>query len=349
VDVAEVKICDDRWAWSSEPGCSRDQKQPCSDDDGSDGSRDAWWARKHIVGRDYFETAGIPILSGRGFRRQDEADGSLAVVVSYEAVRRFWKGEDPVGRRIELANGATLGGFGPWPGTIDFRSNVLGKERRTFEVIGVARDVSEDLVASKKHAAVYFPLQPADNAQPSLRGLTLMVRARPGADAIGAVAREIATLDPNVAAFNPRSMTEHIAQFMSTLTAASWTYGLMGFFGLVLASVGLAGVTAHTVAKRAHEIGVRMALGAQKRDVLALVMKEGAILVTEGTTSGLLLALAGIRALSAFFFTVASVQGYDPVLLLGAPLLLAALAMVACYLPARRSMLIEPVVTLRME
>ena len=92
-----------------------------------------------------------------------------------------------------------------------------------------------------------------------------------------------------------------------------------------------------------------MALGAQKRDVLGLVMKEGAILVLVGTAVGLAFALAGIRALSGFFFTVASVQGYDPVLLAGAPLLLAGLALVACYVPARRSADIDPAVTLKME
>jgi predicted permease len=306
------------------------------------------WARKHIVGRDYFETAGIKILSGRGFQRQDEANGAT-VVVSQEAVRRYWKGEDPVGRRIDLNNGAARGGFGAWPGTIDFRSNVLAKAGRTFEVVGVARDVSEDLVASKRHPAVYFPLRPADYAQPSLRGVTLMVRARPGVDVISAVRREISMLDSGITPFNASSMAEHIAQFMSALRGASWTYGLMGLFGLILAAVGLAGVTAHSVAKRRHEIGIRMALGAQNRDVLGLVMKQGAVLVTIGTVIGLALALGGIRALSGLFFTVASVQGYDPVLLAGAPVLLAGLALAACYVPARRSTRIDPVVTLRME
>ena len=118
---------------------------------------------------------------------------------------------------------------------------------------------------------------------------------------------------------------------------------------MVLASVGLAGVTAYSVAKRAHEIGIRMALGAQKRDVLALVMKEGAALAMLGTAAGLALALPGVRAMSAMFFTVASVQGYDPLLLGGAPALLGGLALIACYIPARRSARIDPVVTLRME
>ena len=120
-------------------------------------------------------------------------------------------------------------------------------------------------------------------------------------------------------------------------------------FGLILASVGLAGVTAYTVAQRGHEIGIRMALGAQKRDVLGLVMQEGATLVTAGTVTGVAFAWAGIRALSGLFFSVASVQSSDPVLLVGAPLLLAGVALVACYVPARKSTKIDPAVALRAE
>jgi predicted permease len=313
------------------------------------GAPERHWARKHIVGRDYFETAGIKILAGRSFQRQDEGTGAAAAIVSRQAVREFWKGEDPVGRRIEIADDAASGGMALWPGTIDYRSNAWAAESRVFEVIGVAADVSEDLVASKKHAAIYFPLRLADYAQPSLRGMTLMVRSANGVDAIGAVRREINTIDPDITPYNARSMIEHISQYMSTLKGASWTYGLIGFFGLVLAAVGVAGVTAYSVAKRGHEIGIRMALGAQKRNVLALVMKEGAALAIAGTVGGLACAWAGIRALAGLFFAVASVRSSEPVLLIGAPLLLAGLALLACYLPARKSMKIDPVVALRQD
>ena len=306
-------------------------------------------ARKHMVGREYFETAGIRILAGRGFRREDEADEAATVIVSQYAVGVFWKDQDPIGRRIQLRNEKASGGFGMWPGTMDYRSSQLDAEIRTFEVIGVAADVSEDLVASKKHPAIYFPMHAADYAQPSLRGVTLMLRAAPGFDAIGAVRREIANMDSAITPFNAISMGEHIAQFMGALTGASWTYGLLGFFGLVLASVGLAGMTAYAVARRTQEIGIRMALGAQKRDVVVLVMKEGAALALVGIGIGLALAWAGMRALSAAFFTLATVKASDPVLLAGAPVLLAALALAACYIPARRSTRIDPALTLRAE
>jgi putative ABC transport system permease protein len=156
-------------------------------------------------------------------------------------------------------------------------------------------------------------------------------------------------MDPGITPFNARSMIEQIAQFMSALKAASWTYAVIGVFGLILASVGLAGVTAYSVTQRRHEIGIRMALGARAADVLGLVMKEGATLVTVGTVAGLACAWAGIRALSGMFFAVASVQGDDPVLLVGAPLLLAGLALMACYVPARKSMRVDPAVALRQE
>jgi predicted permease len=317
--------------------------------DQADGGKATRWARRHTVGKDYFETAAIPILRGRGFRKEDEADNANTVIVSQELVRAYWSGEDVIGRRIEIGSQEASGGMGVIPGTFDFRHGFLGKTRQVFEVVGVATDVSEDFVASKKHPAVYFPLHTANYGQPSLRGVTLMVRGKPGVDVIGGVQREIAALDPNLSPFNARSMTEHIAQFMYTLRSAAWTWNLIGAFGLVLAAVGIGGVTAYSVAQRGHEIGVRMALGAQRRDVLGLVMGEGALLTVVGTIAGMALTWAGFRLMSGFFFSVASVQTFDPTLLLGAPMLLASLALAACYLPARRSTRIDPAVTLRQE
>jgi predicted permease len=310
------------------------------------GNKSTGDALRHIVGEGYFETAGIPILLGREFRKEDEAN---TVIVSQEFVRRYVTSSGALGEPIEIGNGDVAPALGALPGTFDLRPELLGKGRRTYEVVGVAKDLAEDFVAQKKHPVIYFPMREADFARPSLRGVTLMVRAVPGVDAIGVVRREIASIDPSLTPFNARSMPEQIDEFMSPLRAASWTYGLIGAFGLILASVGLAGVTAYAVSQRGREIGIRVALGAQKSDVLSLVMKEGVVLVTVGTVVGLAAAWAGIRVLSGLFFTVASVESSDPLLLAGAPLLLAVLALVACYLPARRSMRIDPAVALRQE
>ncbi|HEV8037425.1 MAG TPA: ABC transporter permease [Bryobacteraceae bacterium] len=303
-------------------------------------------ALRHIVGEGYFETAGIPILLGREFRKQDTAD---CVIVSQEFVRRYGTGREVLGQSIEIGNGEVAPSLGALPGTFDLRPEILGKGRRSYQVVGVVQDLAEDFVAQKKHPVIYFPLRVADFARPSLRGVTLMLRAMQGVDAIGAVRREISSIDPALTPFDARSMQEQIDEFMSPLRAASWTYGLIGAFGLILASVGLAGVTAYAVSQRGREIGIRVALGAQKSDVLALVITEGVVLVTVGTAVGLAAAWAGIRVLSGIFFTVASIESSDPLLLVGAPLLLASLALLACYLPARKSLEIDPAVALRQE
>ncbi|HEY3839047.1 MAG TPA: ABC transporter permease [Bryobacteraceae bacterium] len=313
------------------------------------GEKVTHWAPRHLVGKDYFETAGIHILAGRGFRKEDEADNATGVVVSQDLVKEYWNGTPAVGRQIEIANKDPFGGFGAVPGTFDFRPGLLSKQKRVYEVVGVAADVSESFIASKQIPVIYFPLHRADYAQPSLRGVTLMVRGRRGEDVIGAVQREVSLMDSHLTPFNARSMTEHIAQFMYPLRSAAWTWNLIGGFGLILAAVGLGGVTAYSVAQRGHEIGIRMALGAQRSNVLGLVMKEGAILVISGTVIGMALTWAGIRLMAGFFFSVASVKEFDPVLLVGAPILLASLALAACFLPARRSMRIDPATALRQE
>jgi ABC-type antimicrobial peptide transport system permease subunit len=179
-----------------------------------------------------------------------------------------------------------------------------------------------------------------------------MVRATPGVDVMAVVRREISAMDASITPFNLRSMTEQIEQFMAPLRLSSGTYGFVGIFGLILSAVGLAGMTAYSVAQRGREIGIRIALGAQKGNVLGLVMKEGMLLVLAGTAIGMAGAWTGSRLLSAMNSSVGKVTSTstsDPTVLLGAPLLLGFLALLACYVPARRSMRIDPVVALRQE
>jgi len=293
------------------------------------------------VGKDYFDTLGIPILHGRGFRKEDEADGATAVIVSDQLVRQFWPGEEALGRRIEIV--------------ADQVARTSGKGRdvsRAYEIVGVARDSKVEFVVEPAKPAIYFPLHPADFAQPSIGGFTLMMRAVPGSDAVGPVRREVQAMDPNLTPFNARTMQEQIEPMIFVIRMGTMVYGFQGVFGLILAAVGLAGVTAYSVNQRRREIGIRIALGATSGDVLGLVMREGVVLVTIGTVIGLAGARVLTRLLSSFMSSVwrtTSSSMYDPVLLAGAPLLLAALALAACYLPARRSTRINPVVALRCE
>jgi ABC-type antimicrobial peptide transport system permease subunit len=223
---------------------------------------------------------------------------------------------------------------------------------RTYEVIGVAGDVANDLVINKKRPAVYFSLRNADVSSPSLQGITLIARAGPGSNILEVMRREISALDANVVPFHALSMNEHIADFIAPLRSAAWTYGIIGVFGMVLASVGLAGITAYSVVQRRREIGIRMALGARKGDVVRTVMKEGMLLIGIGTTVGLGCAWTGSRMLSAMNSSVGQVtarNASDPIVLFGAPLLLGSVALLACYLPARKSSRVEPLLALREE
>lgn len=309
-------------------------------------------ARQNVVGKDYFETLGIPILLGRAFRKEDEAEGATAIIVSEKLWRECWKREDPLGRRIEIGSDDAPGSGLDALGLFDPRPRGTAKARQVFEVVGVVKDMKAAFEMGESPPAIYFPLRASDYAQPSLAGITLMVRAVPGVDAIAAVRREISAMDAHLAPFHAQSMPEQIEELMFLVRMGLWIYGFIGVFGLILASVGLAGVTAYSVARRGREIGIRIALGATSQDVLGLVMREGAALVALGTVIGLAGAWAAAKVLSAMVSVVASATSAstsDPLLLVGAPVLLAGLALLACYLPARKSMSIDPASALRQE
>jgi ABC-type antimicrobial peptide transport system permease subunit len=179
-----------------------------------------------------------------------------------------------------------------------------------------------------------------------------MVRADAGPDTLDAIRREIASIDPKLNLFNVRTLSEYLDLSRKAERFAVSAYGGIGVFGLLLSAIGLAGVTAYAVAQRRKEIGIRMALGATKRRVLALVLREGTALVGAGTFLGFLGAYALAKVLSAvtnIFVESLKIGTNDPRLLLGAPLLLATLAMLACYVPARRAAEIDPLRAVREE
>ncbi len=309
-------------------------------------------AQKFVVGKDYFTTTGISILTGRSFQNEDQKSNMMPVIVSEAFVREFSKGQKILGQHIELGNGETDPGKGVWPGAFDYRVEAPSNRRQIVEVVGVAKDVAEGFGVQKPPPTIYFPLRPADYGRPSLRGITLMVRAVPGVDAIGEVRREVSAIDSRLTVFNARGMVEQIGDTLFAVRAGVWTYGIIGVVGLILASVGLAGVTAYSVARRSREIGIRIALGAQSGQVMRLIMKEGVILTLVGSVIGLAMAWLGTRALSAVFSSVAqssTLNSYGTLFLGAAPVLLATLALAACYLPARKSTRIDPAVVLRQE
>jgi len=285
--------------------------------------------KRDVAGANYFRTLRVKVTAGREFSARDEEGASIAVqpaILSEVAAAAMFGSADPIGRRVV-------------------------NENDSFEVVGVVPNIQGETMGVKPPPAVFVPLTKGAYTKPPSGGMTLMVRAAaPGGDAINEIRHEISGIDPNLSVFNVRTMNEYLDQGNTLMRWTSMVYGGFGIFGLILASVGLAGVTAYSVAQRRQEIGIRMALGARPGQVLRLVMKEGATLVMVGSVVGFLGAWAIGRLLSALSPEMAeALSAKQPLLMIGAPVLLAALAMLACYFPARRSTGIDPVRALRQE
>jgi predicted permease len=293
---------------------------------------------KNTVGANYFAAVSAPVLGGREFdvrdqRAEPSKDRMLPVVINQTAAHAFFGAGEPVGRRLSDAS-------------------------KSYEVIGVVKDLSAPMSATgagegiSEVPVVYEPMTRTDFEHPAVDGIIVMVRSDRDGEAMAAVRQELAAIDRNVVVFNVHTLAGQIADSLANVRMGEFIYGGIGIFGMVLAAIGLAGVTAYSVARRRKEIGIRMALGARRGQVLGLVLREGGSLVIVGSAMGLL----GAVMLARLFSTFSSIFGpafragmSDPRLLIGAPLLLAALAMLACYIPARRSVEIDPLRALREE
>lgn len=314
----------------------------------TDGSRRIDQATKYIVGDDYFQTMGIRILRGRSFAKQDEKGSSHSIVVSEAFAKSLWRDEDPIGRKLSLAarNEVSFGLMGG--SNFDYRKT---SSDRSYEVVGVAADVLEDPI-EQPGPAIYLPMTAEDYVRPPFQGITLAARTVPGLDTASILRNEVAAIDPKLTVFNVRAMPDWIEQVMFIVKIGLWSYGLMGAFGLVLASVGLAGVTAYSVSSRVHEIGIRLALGARPKDILRMIMSEGTTLIVVGSCIGIGLAVLAMHVMAASMDPVAqSIQHSRSDLRIagGALGILMIVGLSACYLPARRSGRVDPMAALRQE
>jgi predicted permease len=283
--------------------------------------------RSDRVGPGFFETVGIPVLRGRGFTDRDVADGSAVLLVNETMAKQAWPGRDPVGQMLDFGG-------------------------KLHEVIGVARDIRPAIPLGPSLPAVYRPNAPSGFAIPSPQGVTVLVRVQPGFDAAVSLRRQIEANDSRVTVLDVRRMEDLIEQVYYMARVAAGIYGALGIFALILASVGLAGVTAYSVARRTHEIGIRMALGASRGNILRLVLRESAALFAVGGAAGLALALAMMRVLNSALDSLAQAtqtSASDPAILIGAPALLVGLALAASAVPARKAITVDPAAALRSE
>jgi predicted permease len=273
----------------------------------------------------YFQVMEIPLRAGREFTPLDREGQPLVAIVNEEIVREFFLHEDPIGVRICWA-----GDEGP---------------PRWMTVIGVVGDVKHSGLNQPTDPAVYTPFAQSDERW--RRFMTLVIRARDASPGLVAeVKKQIWSLDGQIPVSDVHAMDELIAVSLAQQRFNMLLLGLFAALALILAAVGIYGAMAYAANQRTHEIGIRTALGAQRRDVLRLVMQDGAKIALFGTASG----IAGALALTHFMVSLLfEVKPTDPAIFGCVALLLATVVLAACYIPARRAMRVDPMVALRYE
>lgn len=277
------------------------------------------------VGPGFFKTLGARILRGADFQQQETTTEHssakiLPVAINQTAATELFGNEDPLGGRLQ-------------------------QDEQILQVAAVVRYAPRATLMGRPIPIVFAPYitRAGEN--------TVLVRAR-GQLGIAAMRRQLAAIDPRITLFHPQSLRAYVVESDRMGSKIAAFYLPVGLFGLVLGCIGLAGVTANNVQRRTNEIGIRMALGARRSQVLRLVMGEGAVMTAIGAALGYAAAFAFLRILTAVSAPMAQVLGpvaSNPALTVGVPMLLIALAALACWTPARRSASIDPAITLREE
>ena len=291
---------------------------------------------------DYFKTFGIAILEGRKFTPQDikrDEDASTQVAALYKAAKDPSKVTiPPTITQVAVINLAMAKMF--WPGQSAIGKTYNGDGGPTTIIIGVVGSERQWGITEPSIPENYFPLTDTNYAR-----LSLKTTVEPGS-VTGAVRNVVRDLDPDLALFHIRTMDEIMAENMTSTTTSTFLLGVFAALGLVLASVGLYGVMSYLVTQRTHEIGIRVALGAQHGDVLRMVIAQGAKLVAIGVVVGIAGALGLTQLLSTALYGVTAT---DPLTYVVVSVLLVLVAMLACYIPAHRAAKVDPMVALRYE
>ncbi|HEV2666265.1 MAG TPA: ABC transporter permease, partial [Blastocatellia bacterium] len=268
----------------------------------------------------YFETMGIPLLEGRDFTTRDDKEESRFVIVNETFARRFWPGQNPVGKHLSRG----------------------GPDGQRYEVVGVVKNGKYWTLGEDPRPFVYFPLTREYGSD-----LTLVVNTSVEPQSmINTIRREVGRLDANLPLYDVKTMSEHMRLSLFPLRAGAWVAGGFALLALLLAGLGVYGVMAYAVSQRTREIGLRMALGAESRDVMRLVVKQGMWLALVGLVIGLAGALVLTRLMSSVLYGVSAT---DVVTFAGVTLLLGSVVLIACYLPARRAAKVDPMMALRCE
>ncbi|PWT85099.1 MAG: hypothetical protein C5B58_03620 [Acidobacteria bacterium] len=273
----------------------------------------------HDIAPDYFKTWGVPLLAGREFNEHDTADGQKVCLISQAGAKKVYPNENPIGKTLLVSS--------------------LGVP---YEIVGIVGDVRSIRVNEAPGMEFYLPW-----AQENFPFVNITVRSNLKVDAVTKLVQTALTkVNPGLAIAVPQSMDAVVAQALGQARLMTWLLGIFAGVALLLASIGIYGAVAYTVEQRTGEIGVRMALGAQTRDVLRLIINQGMKPVVIGLVIGILSAIALGRLIASQLYQVSA---HNPALLAGSTLLLAATALIACLLPARRATQVDPIQALRVE
>jgi predicted permease len=296
------------------------------------GSEEAVSAEWRMISGNYFDTMKMSLKLGRGFTDSDSEGAAGVVIVNEAFARRYYQNSGPLGQRIVVAR--VMGPKLARPGSL--------------EVIGVVSDTKQRSLMEKAPPTIYVPTaQVPDALMAELKGFTFVIRTSGDPLPYAAmVRREMLALDSQQPPRNVRSMEQVLASSIAPQRFYMLLLGLFGAVGLALAAIGIYGVMAYTVARRTQEIGIRMAMGAQIKDVLRMVMGRGMVLTLIGVAIGVVSALALTRAMKALLFGVTPT---DIVTFTIVSVGLMVVAMLACYVPARRAGKIDPLEALRYE
>ncbi|HEX8279927.1 MAG TPA: ABC transporter permease, partial [Chthoniobacterales bacterium] len=274
-----------------------------------------------VVSPGYFTTMGIPLVQGRDFTEQDKAEAVRVVVITEKTARHFWPGENPIGKRLKPGSSASSA---PWR-----------------EIVGVVKDVRQNDFVAEPKMQMYMPHEQVGSFAPN----ALVVRTKVDPLSLASTVRaQIWAIDKDQPVSDIRTMDEILSEAVARQRFSMLLLSVFATLALVLAAVGIYGVMSYSVAQRTREIGIRMALGAQRSDVLKMTVAQGLKLVGIGLAIGLAVAFVLTRVMASLLFGISAT---DPVTFISIALVLALVAVLASYIPAVRAMRVDPMVALR--
>lgn len=270
----------------------------------------------------YFQAIGMSVLRGRGFTESDSETAAPVAIIDDTLAHAFFPNVDPVGKRLHLGG---MGSTSPW-----------------MTIVGVVTHVHYREIEAPSRVQVYWP-----EAQRPFNTMSLAIRTSVDPLSLAtAVRQEILSVDPSQPVYQVRSMEQLRSDWLSQRFLALLLVGLFAALAVILAAVGIYGVMSYAVTRRTHEMGIRMALGAQPGDILNMILWQGTALMGIGLGAGIVAALGLTRLMSALLYGVTAT---DPLAYLGGAVLLSLVALAACYIPARRATRVDPLVALRYE